>query len=127
MKSGEPTQPSSEHVALLYRLSRTLNSSLDLGKELNLVMDDVIAVTRAERSYIMLYESDGSLAFRVAREGRPALTSDAQSDDRFSSQESVMILGLRAISCVPLKLKEQVLGVACMERFQVTSQGGPAL
>jgi sigma-B regulation protein RsbU (phosphoserine phosphatase) len=134
-----PSQPSSEHLALLYRLSQTFNSSLDLDEVLNRVMDEVIAVMRAERGFVMLHEDDGKPVFRVARgmdqntidephfqvsrgvvervarEGQPILTSDAQSDDRFSTRESVMILGLRAILCVPLTIKDQILGVVYVD------------
>ena len=134
-----PPQPSSDRLALLYRLSQTFNSSLDLDEVLNRVMDEVIAVTRAERGFVMLHETDGRPVFRVARgmdqntiddphfqisrsvvervarEGQPVLTSDAQSDDRFSMRQSVMILGLRSILCVPLKIKDQVSGVVYVD------------
>ena len=62
-----PSQPSSEHLALLYRLSQTFNSSLDLDEVLNRVMDEVIAVMRAERGFVMLHEENGRPVFRVAR------------------------------------------------------------
>ncbi len=39
---------SAAHLALLYRLSQTFNSSLDLPEVLNRVMDEVIAATHAE-------------------------------------------------------------------------------
>ncbi|MCK4451668.1 MAG: GAF domain-containing protein, partial [Anaerolineae bacterium] len=117
MTTTNPSQPSGDRLALLYRLSQTFSSSLDLDEVLNRVMDEVIAVTRAERGFVMLHEADGRLVFRaargmdqntiddpqfqvsrsvverVAREGQPVLTSDAQSDDRFSMRQSVMILG----------------------------------
>jgi sigma-B regulation protein RsbU (phosphoserine phosphatase) len=135
----DPSQPSSERLALLFRLSQTFNSSLDLDQVLNLVMDEVIAVTGAERGFVTLREVDGSLVFRVARgmdqktienpqfqisrsvvervaqEGQPILTSDAQSDDRLSTRQSVRILRLRSILCVPLKIKDQVLGVVYVD------------
>lgn len=135
----DPSQPSGERLALLYRLSQTFNSSLDLDQVLNLVMDEVIAVTGAERGFVTLREADGSPIFRVARgmdqktiddpqfqvsrsvvervaqEGQPILTSDAQRDDRFSARQSVVILGLRSILCVPLKIKDQVLGVVYVD------------
>jgi sigma-B regulation protein RsbU (phosphoserine phosphatase) len=139
MAVTSPSQPSGEHLALLYRLSQTFNSSLDLDEVLNRVMDEVIVVMRAERGFVMLHEENGKPIFRVARgmdqstidephfqvsrgvvervarEGRPILTSDAQSDDRFSTRESVMILGLRAILCVPLIIKDQILGVVYVD------------
>jgi sigma-B regulation protein RsbU (phosphoserine phosphatase) len=120
---------------LLYRVSRTFNSSLDLDEVLNRVMDEVIAVTHAERGFVMLRDEDGGLAFRVARgmdrsmvddpefqisqgvveqvaqEGQPLLTSDAQRDERLSMRLSVRGLGLRSILCVPLKSKDTVSGI----------------
>lgn len=127
------TQPA-DRLALLYHLTQTFNSSLDLGEVLNRVMDEVIRATRAERGFVMLQEEGGELLFkiargidqqsinepqfqvsrsvveRVAREGQPILTSDAQSDARFSMRQSVMILGLRSILCVPLLVKAHNLG-----------------
>jgi phosphoserine phosphatase RsbU/P len=95
----------------------------------------VIAATRAERGFLMLPDADGRLVFRaargmdqqtieapefqisrgvverVAREGRPCLTSNAQDDAWLSKRESVMVLGLRSILCVPLQLKGATLGI----------------
>lgn len=139
MTETHSPQPSSDRLALLCRLSQTFNSSLDLDEVLNRVMDEVITITRAERGFVMLHEADGTLGFRVARgidqstiddpqfqvsrsvvervahEGEPILTSDAQADDRFSRRQSVMMLGLRAILCVPLKIKEKLLGVVYVD------------
>jgi sigma-B regulation protein RsbU (phosphoserine phosphatase) len=98
-------------------------------------MDEVIAATRAERGFLVLREADGRPVFRaargldqrtidtpafqvsrsvverVAREGRPQLTSDAQSDKWLSTRDSVVMLGLRSILCVPLQLKGTTIGV----------------
>jgi len=102
-------------------------------------MDEVIAVMHAERGFVTLLEPDGRLVFpvargmdqktiddpqfqisrsvveRVAREGQPILTSDAQSDDRFSMRRSVKALGLRSILCVPLRIQDQVSGVVYVD------------
>jgi sigma-B regulation protein RsbU (phosphoserine phosphatase) len=128
-------EPSVDRLALLYRVSQTFNSTLDLDEVLNRVMDEVIAATSAERGFLMLRDADGNLVSRaargldqrtiedptfqvsrgvvehVAREGLPQLTSDAQSDQRLSTRESVVLLGLRSILCVPLQLKGNTLGV----------------
>ena len=137
--TSNPSQPSGDRLALLYRLSHTFNSSLDLDEVLNRVMDEVVAATRAERGFVMLNEAGGRPVFRVARgmdrgtidgpqfqvsrsvvervarEGQPILTSDAQSDDRFSMRRSVKALGLRSILCVPVKIKDEVSGVGCVD------------
>ena len=129
------SEPSADRLALLYRISQAFNSSLDLEQVLNRVMDEVIATTRAERGFVMLRGADDQLAFvaargmdqrtldqpefqisrgvveRVAREGKPQLTSDAQSDRWLSARSSVVIFGLRSILCVPLQFKGATIGV----------------
>ena len=135
MSSVTPPEHSIDRLTLLYRLSQTFNSSLDLDEVLNKVMDEVIAAINAERGFVMLHEPDQSLTFRVARgmdhstiedpaftisrsivehvaqEAEPILTLDAQSDERFSHRSSVSRLGLRSIICMPLKFKDDLLGV----------------
>jgi sigma-B regulation protein RsbU (phosphoserine phosphatase) len=139
MPTADVPRLSDDRLALLYRLSQTFNSSLDLQEVLNRVMDEVIAVMHAERGFVMLRDSDGSLSFRVARgmdcetindpqfqvsrgvvarvahEGEPVLTSDAQRDDRFSMRESVQALGLRSILCVPLVVRDRISGVVYVD------------
>ena len=124
-----------DRFALLFRLTQAFTSSLDLNEVLNRVMDEVIATIRAERGFVMLVEEGGNLDFRVARgldrrdiqspefeisrgtvervaqEGQPILTSDAQTDERFSGRQSVLLLKLRSVMCAPLKVKDRVTGV----------------
>lgn len=136
-------QYTSDRLALLYRLSQAFNSSLDLNEVLNRVIDEVIQILHAERGFILLFAPDGSQSFNAARgmdrrtidqpqfevsqsvvqkviaEGQPILTSDAQADTRFNMRQSVMLLGLRSILCVPLKVKEELRGVVYADnRFE---------
>lgn len=139
MTMNSPSQPPGERLDLLYRLSQTFNSSLDLDQVLNLVMDEVIAATHAERGFVVLRESDGGLTFRAARgmeretiddpgfqisrgvvewvaeEGQPVLTRDAQANGRLGERASIRALGLRSILCVPLELRGRVLGVVYVD------------
>jgi sigma-B regulation protein RsbU (phosphoserine phosphatase) len=139
MPGTAPSESSSDRLALLLRLSQTFNSSLDLDEVLNRVMDEVIGVTGAERGFLMLHEDDGRTVFsaargiaretiddpeflisrsvveRVAHDGEPIMTSDAQVDDRFSMRQSVKFLGLRSILCVPLEAKGRLLGVVYVD------------
>ncbi|MBI1854692.1 MAG: GAF domain-containing protein [Chloroflexi bacterium] len=48
---------------------------------------------------------------RVIESGQPVITTNAQEDQRFSGQESIMALNLRSILCVPLKVKNDLIGV----------------
>ena len=125
-----------ENLTALYNVSQIVNSTLDLSEVLNLTMDLIIQVTGAERGFLMLIdEKAGGLSFRVARnmdretiagssfeisrsvvnkvaqEGEPILTTNAQSDPRFSNQASVVSYSLRSILCVPLRVKGKITGV----------------
>jgi len=120
---------------LLYKLSQTFNSSLDLTEVLDRVMDEVVKTLNAERGFVALRNEKGELEFRSARgldhttieqpkfeisrgvveevamTGVGVSVSDAQSDERFQTRNSVVDLRLRSILCAPLKFKEDVFGV----------------
>jgi PAS domain S-box-containing protein len=120
----------------LAETSALINSSLGLDEVLNRVMDTVIALTGAERGYIMLRDEESgdlnvqvarnldketleqsafivsrSVANKVAETGEPVVTTNAQSDPRFAHQESVVSYSLRSILCAPLQVKGRVTGV----------------
>jgi adenylate cyclase len=132
-------EEAAREVKRLRELGRTaelINSTLDLNDVLNEVIDTVIALTRAERGYLVLRNPQtGELEFMVARNiehrtlmenefiisrtivadvartGVPIVTTDAGADERFDSQQSIIRHGLRSILCVPLLLKQTVTGV----------------
>jgi signal transduction histidine kinase len=135
--TGEASR-ADEHsrLAAIYQVSQALGSSLVLDDALKEVMDAVIRLTGAERGCIMLFdEAAGGLDLRaarnlereslsqkemeysrtvvetVARTGKAVLTTNAQTDPRFSEQRSVMQFSLRSVLCVPLKVKDRILGV----------------
>ncbi len=134
MTADESTDLPAERLELVYELSQTFNSSLDLEDLLNTLMDEVIAATSAERGFVVLREQDDSFDFRAARGieqetiddpdleisrgvvqsvldgGTGLLTSDAQQDERFMGRQSVMSLGLRSILCSPLQVKDKTIG-----------------
>jgi len=133
--TADSTPSTSSRFALLYALSRTFNSTLDLDEVLDRVMDEVITATKAERGFVALRQDGGSLDFRsargidhstiddpqfqisrgvieeVAQSGESVLTSDALVDERFSGRMSVVGLKLRSILCTPLKVKGSQIGV----------------
>jgi sigma-B regulation protein RsbU (phosphoserine phosphatase) len=134
-----PEQPiPSQHLATLYEITRQLNSSLDLRQVLNYIMDQVIAVTQAERGFLMLRDEETSqLTFEVARgidrtdlekpkfqvsltvinqvaeTGQSLLTDNAQN--HFGEAQSVVAMALRSILCVPIKVKGRVIGIIYMD------------
>ena len=128
-----PDQNDAGRLLMLYRITQSFNSTLELDAVLENVIDAVIEITGAERGFLMLKDPAGELVFRVARgmdhetieepefqvsrtivqqvakSGQPLLTSNAQDD--FASRASVINLKLRSILCVPLQHKGLDLGL----------------
>jgi adenylate cyclase len=125
-----------EALKALYKVGQAVNSSLDLDEVLNQVMDHIIELTGAERGFLMLVdEATKALRFKVARnvdretiassafsvsrtvvqmvahEGHAILTTNAQDDPRFAEQASVVAHNLRSILCVPLCVRNRLIGV----------------
>ncbi len=125
-----------EQLLAICSVSQTVNSTLDLSEVLNIVMDTIIRLTGAERGFVMLHDNETgelvvrtarnmdqesisgssfqislSIVNRVASEAIPVVTTNAQNDPRFKGHESVMTYSLRSILCVPLLVKNRVIGV----------------
>ena len=118
----------------LAKIGGVVNSSLELDEVLRIVMDNIVRLTRAERGFLMLRNEKGEMVTRVARNweqesiksgeaatsrtiiqkvidsGEPVITTNAQEDQRFIGQESIVALNLRSILCVPLKVKNDLIG-----------------
>jgi signal transduction histidine kinase len=123
-------------LVALYRVSQILSGSLDVDEVLRQVMEAVINLTGAERGFIMLLNPDtGEWQWRevrnfdqnqltpnemeisrtviqtVLRMQKGLVTTDAQTDPRFSRQDSITMFALRSILCTPLWLRGNVMGV----------------
>ncbi|MBI3914479.1 MAG: GAF domain-containing protein [Chloroflexi bacterium] len=124
----------------LFQVSGTLNSKLQLDQVLNAAMDSIVQATIAERGFLMLlddqtheltyqvarnmdrvtiaspaFEVSRGIAQRVAKSGEAVIATDAMSDPRFADHQSVVSLSLRSILCIPLKIKERVIGVVYVD------------
>lgn len=132
---GDQLKLKQSQLRALMSVGQVINSSLGLQRVLEEVMDSLISLMRAERGFLMLREPDGQLTVRIARgiahinldeeafkvsrsvvrkvidSSLPVLTTNAQADPRFDGQMSVAVYQLRSILCVPLKLKDELIGV----------------
>jgi transcriptional regulator with GAF, ATPase, and Fis domain len=141
--SSQLTTQQVQQLQELVRISALITSSLELGQVLEEVMDTVIQLTGAQRGYLMLYDEKNKLQVKAARnwerqtlsedeigfsqsiidaavrDGLPIITTNAQSDERFQSQASIVVQQLRSIICVPLTMRGKTVGVLYMDnRFQ---------
>ncbi len=138
LEQAEQQQGTGEQarLAALFKVCRALGSSLQISEVLDETMDSVIQLTGAERGFLMLANQEtGELAFQAARNfqqetlnknemevsrsiirdvirsGEGILTTNAQIDDRFSTQDSITRFSLRSILCLPLRTHGEVMGV----------------
>ncbi len=133
-----------ERLNQLVHTTMLLTSSLDIEQVLEEVIDTIIALTGAERAYLMLYNDRKELEIQTARNwdqetlgerdislsrsvieaavtsGEPVVTTNAQLDKRFANQESIVLHKLRSIVCVPLVIGGKPVGVLYADnRFHV--------
>ncbi|OGP08160.1 MAG: hypothetical protein A2048_00335 [Deltaproteobacteria bacterium GWA2_45_12] len=117
----------------------------EVPRLLEFIMDTVIEIAGAERGFLILspHKKEASFKINVARNldqetiekptykvsrtivkkvleaGKPLLTTDAASDPRLQSSQSIQGLKLKSLLCVPLTNKGRVIGAIYVEnRFQ---------
>ena len=135
------------NLQTLYEVSRQINSVRDLPELLDLTMDLALQTMNGERGLIFLIE-DENLILKVSRNmenemvedateisqsvisdvlsgGKPLVVTDAQNDEAFRNRKSVKNFRIHSILCVPLRLKDQIIGTVYIdsrsESFQSTS------
>ncbi len=131
-------------LEIKYKISRLLHAELDHSKLLNLIIDKIMDILRAERGFIVkgdpdnfetmvdrnitgkeLAESEGTVSRTVVRKvlesGGPVFVSDAQDDSLLGSSKSIVDLGLRSILCVPLVIGDKPYGAIYVENRSVAS------
>ena len=143
---NEPKVNEQARLAALYEVSAQLGASLDLTEVLNQVMDAIIQLTGAERGYLVLFDDEsGELQPVAARNvdqetiagssmnisrtvieralatGDGILTNNAQEDERFAGQQSVVGYQLRSIMCAPLRARGSMLGAVYVDNRLFTS------
>ena len=131
----EAFQHEHSNMLALANIGQVVNSSLELDEVLRIVMDNIVRLTKAERGFLMLRDEQGEMVTRMGRNwemesinsseltvsksvvgrviesGEPLITTNAQEDQRFMGQESIVAFNLRSILCVPLKVKNDLIGV----------------
>lgn len=125
-----------EALTALYESGQAVNSTIDLDEVLKQLMDHIISLTGSERGFLMLHdEESGELEFKIARnvdretidsqsfevsrtivnrvfnDREPIVTTNAEADPRFATQESIVAYSLRSILCVPLIVRDRIIGV----------------
>ncbi|RMG07419.1 MAG: GAF domain-containing protein, partial [Planctomycetota bacterium] len=126
----------------LLEITKRLNQVHDLRRLLETIIDAAIELMAAERGFLILL-SDQQMKIEIARNmdqtsiddpalvvstqicrqviesGRPVLTTNATTDERFGRYKSVVGLKLRSILCVPFRIKEETFGTVYLDAGDV--------
>ncbi len=118
----------------LFEFSEKLLAKYDLTELLDALMDSVVAITNADKGFLILLEGNelrvkvarnlkrenladalqqlsDSIVEKVVKTKRAVIVSDALHDQEFSNAMSVMSLKLSSVMCVPLLERGNLLGV----------------
>ena len=123
------------YFSLLLDITRSINMTQDLNQLLELIVDSAIVLVKAQRGFLMLFDKNGNLESKVTRHidknilaeeelefsktivnqvlaaSESVFLSSIYKDKTFKISKSIEILGLRMVMCVPLKVKDRLLGV----------------
>lgn len=126
----------------LLELSRDLCSILVTEELYEVILQNVIEISGAERGFLITVDEDDlvvaasrnidkdvirkshiqvsqSITRRVLESGEPVLTGDARKDERFLSSASISNLKLESVLCVPLRIRGKVHGAVYIDnRFE---------
>lgn len=127
------------HLEVIYRAALAASHTLDIDQLLQRIMQLVFESVEADHGCIMLIDAEtGELRPKVhrSRRGREengklnisrsildyvvenkqgVLTSNAQEDDRFNPEASILRLGIREAICAPMQGRYDVVGVIYLD------------
>ncbi|MFH1131278.1 MAG: sigma 54-interacting transcriptional regulator, partial [Pseudomonadota bacterium] len=119
---------------MLFEFSNKLLGKYELDVLLHELMDAVIAVTNADKGFLILFEDNeprvkvarnvaseniddaveqlsDSIILKVIKDKKPLIISDALHNDEFSTSMSVINLKVVSVMCVPLMDKDSLMGL----------------
>ena len=134
LSTGPQARDPHEMVQIVFNAAKSLVGSASLGEVLEKAMNLVFEYLKPDRGLLMLYdESDSQLTPRVVKHGKRSaggnmsfsrtivnkvfqegvsiLTANAMHDQRFTTNESIMIQQIRSCMCVPLWDERKTIGI----------------
>jgi pSer/pThr/pTyr-binding forkhead associated (FHA) protein len=122
------------NLSVMYRATQAISDVLDIDALTPLILDLVFESIGADRGAILLKDESGLLLPKAVRwhdgaqpddrmsisqtivdyvleQGQGVITSDAPTDKRFSTAQSVVDLQIREAICVPIRGRHTTLGV----------------
>jgi transcriptional regulator with GAF, ATPase, and Fis domain len=122
----------------IFEISQRILSQMNLDRLLDLILDEAISLSKAERGFIVLLKEGGtevqsarnmdkeglkkarekistSIIREVMQTHGPVLTMDAGEEEKLKGAESVHRMKLRSVLAVPLKTGSEIQGVIYLD------------
>lgn len=133
LTQGVRAEDREDRLVTLMEVARTITSSLAVKDVLERVLDGAIRFSGAERGYLFLKEGETLVRWRrgtaeedqaevslsvpeeVATTGRPVYRDVASGEPGQVSSDSIVRLRLQAILCLPLAIRQDVIGVVYLD------------
>lgn len=134
---------SRDRLQIILKVSQMLSNPESIERLLETILDLLFLIMPVERAVLLfLDEQTGELQPRVTRsrigqqeesysktitnyvldKNVSVLTSDAREDERFGGASSILNQSIRSSMCVPLKIRERMLGVLYVDNLSVPYQ-----
>jgi signal transduction histidine kinase len=134
------------NLSIMYETIQAVSHILDLDQLIDRIMDLIFRSIEADRGCIMLRDPDSgqflpkavrwrpginqqetiflsrTIMDHVLREKQGVLVSDAATDERFNSGQSIVRFGIREAICVPMKGRHETLGVIYLDTRRSAQQ-----
>jgi signal transduction histidine kinase len=134
LRDEDAASRSRDKLKIMLRVGELLSSPEAIDTLLERILDLLFEIVQAKRAVILLIdESTGQLQPRIIKPSQEAaarqqiysshivdhvlknqvgiVSSDAQADARFNAAQSLLIQAIRSSLCVPLKVRDQLIGV----------------
>ncbi|MBF0104370.1 MAG: sigma 54-interacting transcriptional regulator [Deltaproteobacteria bacterium] len=126
----------------IIEINKFINSEHNPDQLLNLVLNYAIQLSNAEAGFVLLLDEDRSFSIKASMNtnktdeekismsiakmaietGEIISSSDALSDDRFDSSESIVLNELKSVLCLPIKSKNKSIGVFYLDnRYRINA------
>ncbi|MBI4615028.1 MAG: PAS domain S-box protein [Planctomycetes bacterium] len=132
-------------LTTIYKIGNLIHTERDPRSLFQVILNTILEVIPADRGFLLLLdektETFDAVAYHVGegataddqlsisrtivdesiRNGLSTISSDAMSDRRFQAQDSVCLLNIRSVMCVPLEGHDRILG--CIYADTLASKG----
>ena len=140
----DPVKAAMDHLRVIYELTALTGSMIDPEALLNRVMDLIFQEFKPDRGFILLKREvddphsgfdpvvvrykvrpkttdeghipvSQTIIEHTLNEGTGILSTNAMTDERFRSGDSVREYGIRSAICVPIRTAQRIFGVICID------------